>query len=72
MKKTICDRCGHEEIGRNPENFCEHLINNCVYIDLCANCNNEYTEIFNKMDSEYRLGRRKKLEEFLKNLSKNG
>lgn len=42
MKKTVCDKCGVEFVGRNPPGFKEALINGNTYVDLCEDCYEEY------------------------------
>ena len=42
MKKTVCDRCGVEFVGRNASGFHDILINGNVYVDLCEDCHEEY------------------------------
>ena len=61
MKKVICDRCGKEFVGRNPVGFSEHVINKRVYVDLCQECDHEYTDFIGKLDAEYD----ERVEEFL-------
>ena len=42
MKKTVCDKCGVEFVGRNASGFHDILINGNTYVDLCEDCYDEY------------------------------
>ncbi len=57
MKKTICDKCGAEFVGRNPPGFKEVLINGNTYADLCEDCYNEYylmkCKIYKNIDQKF-------------------
>jgi hypothetical protein len=66
MKITKCDRCGKEFVGRNPENFAEHVIDRRICIDLCFDCDKEYVKLVNKLE----LQARKACEDFLGNYIK--
>ena len=41
MKKTVCDRCGAEFVGRNASGYHDIIINGNTYVDLCEDCHEE-------------------------------
>ena len=61
MKKVVCDRCGKEFVGRNPQGFSEYVINKRIYVDLCSECSREYTDFIGKLQKDYD----ERVEEFL-------
>lgn len=65
MKITKCDRCGEEFVGRNPEGFAEHVINQSTYIDLCHECDYKYVKIVRTMEERNRKEIEKFLDEFV-------
>ena len=64
MKKVVCDRCGKEFVGRNPQGFSEYVISQRVYIDLCSDCSREYNNFVAILQKEYD----ERVEEFLKSM----
>ena len=66
MKKTICDKCGKEDIGRNSS-FEDRLIKlsdgSYTYIDLCDDCDKAFDEFIDELDKE----RAEKIKEYVNN-----
>lgn len=73
MKKTICDRCGKEDIGRNSE-FKDHLIRlsnadtSMKYIDLCPDCQKKFDDYIKELNND----RDEKVRKFLTNFMSGG
>ena len=71
MKKTVCDKCGTECIGRNPPGFHDILVMGNVYVDLCEDCYDEYYLMKNSFYKNADENFSKKVLDFLKNNGEN-